>query len=164
MSTSPTPPPRRPTVRERLIDVLVPWFLSGERELTVLALEDLLGEPESSPLATQLGYLPEMTRVQRERLEADVRRAVRQARAAETVRLGQEPGVPARTDRVFSLALADTVAAMREAARRLAAAERDAYTVGDASARPELERLGGRARELAMACELLYESRALRAG
>ena len=104
-----------------------------------------------------------MTLVQRERLEVDLRRAVRRARAAEALRLGQDPGVPARTDRAFSLALADVVAATEEAIRRLAAAERHAGAVGDTPAGAELERLEVRARELATACELLYESRALRA-
>lgn len=156
------PPPRRATVRERLIGALVPWFLTGERPLGAAGIEDLLAEPEVAPLATQLGYLPGLTRFQRERLETDVRRAIRWARTAEAVHLGQAAGVPSRTDRVFSLALADVVAATREAVRRLAAAERDAYAGGDTPAAVELDRLGARAREIAGACELLYESRALR--
>jgi len=142
--------------------VLVPWFLAGGRRLEAAEIEDLLGEPEAAPLATQLGYRPELTPFQRERLETDVRRAARRARAAEAVRLGQDPGVPARTDRAFSLALADVVAATWEAVRRIAAAERDAEAVGDTPAESELGRFAARVREVSAACEVLYESRALR--
>lgn len=125
-------------------------------------LDDLFREPDVAPLAARLGYDAEMTLVQRDRLEMDVRRAVRRARTAEALRFGQDAGVPARTDRAFALALADVSAAMREAVRRLAAAERQAHDVGDAPAEVELKRLGAAARELYSACDLLHESRALR--
>ena len=52
----------------------------------------------------------------------------------------------------------------KEAVRRLAAAEQQARAAGDAPAEFELERLGAGGRELAAACDALYESRALRGG
>lgn len=155
-------PTSRTTVRQQLVAALAQWFLTGERAINAATLDDLLREPDAAPLAARLGYDADMTLLQRDRLEMDVRHAVRRARTAEALRLGQDPGVPARTDRAFSLALVDVVAATREAARRIASAEQDAHNVGDAPAEFELERLRATARALAGECALLYESRALR--